>query len=144
MEFPLVDAALVAACAKEVTATPAGDRVAQRAAELRLAWALVHSERNQDLLRGVEMLNVYERNAPSREVFYLLAVAHFRLRDFPRARENAASGLRLAPSCRQCRAIHDAAGDTLAEDALLAAAGVGVVAVAAGLVALLASAGRRR
>lgn len=90
------------------------------------------------------MLTVFARNVSSREVFYLLAVANFRLRDFPKAREHAASGLQLAPSCRQCRALFDAAGDTLAEDALLAAAGVGVVAVAAGLVALLASAGRRR
>jgi len=108
----------------------------ERAARGRLAWALAHSAEGRaagHLARAKALLQALLSEEgggyPERhEALYLLAVAHFRLGEYARARWRAREALELVPEMRQARALKLQAEDELASEGLI---GLGIVGGAA-------------
>ncbi|KAG8079092.1 hypothetical protein GUJ93_ZPchr0007g4809 [Zizania palustris] len=80
---------VIAGCEREVAeAATEGQR---NESIMRLSWALVHSRLQDDVNRGIGMLqaSLGGSNSPlqAREKLYLLAVGHYRNGDYPRSRQ---------------------------------------------------------
>ena len=142
LSLPATNKETIDACAQEAASAHGKDEAAEFSTTLKLAWALAHSERGEvDARRAIEMLSgLRERerrrgSSESRELCYLLAVAHYRLADYAAAKAWCERALKAANgTCRQSTALLKECETLLAEDALIGIAGVG--AVLAGVVLL--------
>ena len=97
-----------------------------------MAWALAHSAAGRaagHLARAKALLQaLLEEEGPGsaerHETLYLLAVAHFRLGEYARARWRAREALELVPEMRQALALKLQAEEELACEGLI---GLGIV-----------------
>ena len=136
LSLPVTNKEVIDACASEAASAHGKDEEgAEFSTTLKLAWALAHSERCEvDARRAIEMLSgLRERerrrgSSESRELAYLLAVAHYRLADYAAAKEWCERALKAANgTCRQSSALLRECETLLAEDALVGLAGVGAL-----------------
>eukprot|EP00246_Nothoceros_aenigmaticus_P015080 TRINITY_DN6088_c0_g1_i1.p1 TRINITY_DN6088_c0_g1~~TRINITY_DN6088_c0_g1_i1.p1 ORF type:complete len:166 (+),score=28.76 TRINITY_DN6088_c0_g1_i1:211-708(+) len=137
--LPWTDAPMIAECEREAAGEGEWAPGTQDRSEsiMRLAWALVHSRRSEDVQRGIAMLESFltQKNVvplQSREVLYLLAVGQYRAGEYARARRLVDQALQLAPDFRQAVVLKKIVEDKIAKDGVI---GVGLAAAAVGLVA---------
>ncbi|XP_057506866.1 mitochondrial fission 1 protein A-like isoform X2 [Actinidia eriantha] len=88
--MPWCDRTVIADCEKQVKEAASGvSDEAKSEKIMRLSWALVHSKQQQDVQRGIEMLEASLTNCSSplenREKLYLLGVGYYRTGKFPRS-----------------------------------------------------------
>uniref|UniRef100_A0A0D3G726 Mitochondrial fission 1 protein n=1 Tax=Oryza barthii TaxID=65489 RepID=A0A0D3G726_9ORYZ len=113
---------IIAGCEREVA--EAANEEQKSDSIMRLSWALVHSKNQEDVNRGIGMLeaSLGQSNSPlqTREKLYLLAVGHYRNGDYPRSRQ-------LVDRCLEPKLTH--VGYTM-YDGLI---GIGIATTAVGL-----------
>ncbi|PVH37498.1 hypothetical protein PAHAL_5G018000 [Panicum hallii] len=88
--IPWCDRDVIAGCEREVAEAATEEH--EKQSIMRLSWALVHSTNQDDVLRGIGMLQASLLGATTsplqaREKLYLLAVGHYRNGDYPRSRQ---------------------------------------------------------
>ncbi|KAK3011047.1 hypothetical protein RJ639_012277 [Escallonia herrerae] len=135
--IPWCDADIVAGCEREVADAEKSDSDAVKSESLmRLSWALVHSKREENVQRGIAMLEASQVGTTNplmeRERMYLLAVGHYRSGDYSRSRQLVERCLEIAPDWRQALTLKKAIEDRITKDGVI---GIGIAATAVGLVA---------
>ncbi|KAF8646907.1 hypothetical protein HU200_065545 [Digitaria exilis] len=88
--IPWCDRDVIDGCEREVAEATTQEH--EKEGIMRLSWALVHSRNQDDVLRGIGMLQaslVGATTSPlqAREKLYLLGVGHYRNGDYPRSRQ---------------------------------------------------------
>jgi hypothetical protein len=135
ISLPVVGSEIVDTCSAEYATAPPEEK---ESAQLRLGWALAHSERTQTdapwALQLLSKLSSSPNTDSSRQARYLTAVANYNLGKYLDARDWCRRALAIAPSCRQSSTLLQECETQLAEDALVGVAGIG--AVLAGVVLL--------
>uniref|UniRef100_A0A0E0HDS4 Mitochondrial fission 1 protein n=1 Tax=Oryza nivara TaxID=4536 RepID=A0A0E0HDS4_ORYNI len=123
---------IIAGCEREVA--EAANEEQKSDSIMRLSWALVHSKNQEDVNRGIGMLeaSLGQSNSPlqTREKLYLLAVGHYRNGDYPRSRQLVDRCLEIQPDWRQALSLRKAIEDKIAKDGLI---GIGIATTAVGL-----------
>lgn len=144
--LPWTDAAAIEACERDV-ADP-GQVAAQEENLSKLAWALVHSRREGDVLRGIAMLEDQlarglekERR---RETLYLTAVGYFRTQEYLKSRRAVDEALRDSPQFYQASQLKKMVEQKITADGVIGV-GIATAAVAAvgATVAIVMGASRR-
>lgn len=130
--LPWIDAQAIEACEQDVT--DPGQAASKEENLSKLAWALVHSRKESDVLRGIAMLEdqlakglAKERR---RETLYLLAVGFFRTQDYTRSKHAVDEALREAPNFYQATSLKKMVEQKITQDGLIGA-GIAAAAVAA-------------
>ncbi|CAI5533009.1 unnamed protein product [Closterium sp. Naga37s-1] len=144
--LPWTDEKTIQACERDML--DPGQTAAARDNLMKLAWALVHSRREADVVRGIAMLDEQQRGVTNtkdrHEVLYLKAVGCYRAGDLQQARQLVEEALKLSPSSHQCACLKKCIESKIASDGVI---GVGIAAGAVaviGAVAAAAIAGGRR
>uniref|UniRef100_J3M6P4 Mitochondrial fission 1 protein n=1 Tax=Oryza brachyantha TaxID=4533 RepID=J3M6P4_ORYBR len=138
---------IIAGCEREVGEAATEEQ--KNDSIMRLSWALVHSKNQEDVNRGIGMLeaSLGQSSSPlqTREKLYLLAVGHYRNGDYPRSRQlvdrcleetqcfDAVTQIRgslIQPDWRQALSLRKAIEDKIAKDGLI---GIGIATTAVGL-----------
>mmetsp|Transcript_1473 Transcript_1473/g.5067 ORF Transcript_1473/g.5067 Transcript_1473/m.5067 type:complete len:161 (-) Transcript_1473:555-1037(-) len=118
-----------------------GDEDAAKKLQTQLCWALVHSHRDENKLKGVAMLEALLPSAftheDKHECLYLIAVGLYRLRKLVDAKRVVTQALQEAPHSRQAEALRQLIDDAIMQDGLI---GVGLVVGVAGLIGIGATA----
>ncbi|EPS70265.1 hypothetical protein M569_04493, partial [Genlisea aurea] len=137
-QIPWCDSDIVAGCEREIAEAEKGSSEKIKSeCIMRLSWALVHSNRPDDVQRGIAMLEASLSggnvdSVQAREKLYLLAVGHYRSGDYSRSRQLVERCLEIAPDWRQALALKKAIEDKITKDGVI---GIGIAATAVGLVA---------
>ncbi|CAI5979166.1 unnamed protein product, partial [Closterium sp. NIES-65] len=101
--LPWTDEKTIQACERDML--DPGQTAAARDNLMKLAWALVHSRREADVVRGIAMLDEQQRGVTNtkdrHEVLYLKAVGCYRAGDLQQARQLVEEALKLSPSSHQ-------------------------------------------
>ncbi|GAU17901.1 hypothetical protein TSUD_330270 [Trifolium subterraneum] len=146
-QIPWCDGDVIAGCEREVAEANNGDSDERKNESImRLSWALVHSRKQEDVQRGIAMLEISLGNDKSplhqREKLYLLAVGYYRTNDYTRSRQLVEQCLEIAPDWRQALYLKKIVEDGIAKDGVI---GIGISATAAGIiVGIVAAALSRR
>ncbi|XP_006654342.1 mitochondrial fission 1 protein A-like [Oryza brachyantha] len=123
---------IIAGCEREVGEAATEEQ--KNDSIMRLSWALVHSKNQEDVNRGIGMLeaSLGQSSSPlqTREKLYLLAVGHYRNGDYPRSRQLVDRCLEIQPDWRQALSLRKAIEDKIAKDGLI---GIGIATTAVGL-----------
>ncbi|KAL7097782.1 hypothetical protein ACP275_10G164300 [Erythranthe tilingii] len=128
---------VILGCEREV-ADARKDESAERTNEsiMRLSWALVHSRQQEDMQRGIAMLEASLTNTNSplqkREKLYLLAVGYYRVGNYSRSMQLLDQCLEIAPDWRQALSLKKTVEDRVTKDGVI---GIGITATAVGLIA---------
>ncbi|KAJ8446868.1 hypothetical protein Cgig2_016178 [Carnegiea gigantea] len=137
-QIPWCDRDIIAGCEREVAEANTGCS-AQTKSEclMQLSWALVHSRQQDDVQRGIAMLEAsldgISNHLQIRERLYLLAVGYYRIADYPRSRQMVERCLEITPDWRQALALKKNIEDRIIRDGVI---GVGIaVFTTIGLVA---------
>ncbi|PSR90148.1 Mitochondrial fission 1 protein like [Actinidia chinensis var. chinensis] len=136
-QIPLCDGDIVAGCEREVAEAEKGSSDEFKSeCIMRLSWALVHSRRQEDVQRGIAMLEASLDGIRSplemRERVYLLAVGYYRSGDYSKSRQLVERCLEMAPDWRQAVTLKKAIEDQIKKDGFI---GIGIAATAFGLLA---------
>ncbi|AES81249.1 putative mitochondria fission 1 protein [Medicago truncatula] len=134
-QIPWCDRDVISGCEREVGEASNGDSDERKNESImRLSWALVHSRQQEDIHRGIAMLETSLGNDRSplhqREKLYLLAVGYYRATDYPRSRQLLEQCLEIAPDWRQALSLKKTVEERIAKDGVI---GIGITATAAGL-----------
>eukprot|EP00262_Sarcandra_glabra_P000656 TRINITY_DN10799_c0_g1_i1.p1 TRINITY_DN10799_c0_g1~~TRINITY_DN10799_c0_g1_i1.p1 ORF type:complete len:161 (-),score=34.39 TRINITY_DN10799_c0_g1_i1:86-568(-) len=131
--IPWCDRDLIAGCEREIA--EGGSGISDESI-MRLSWALVHSRQEEDVQRGIAMLEASLGTAKSplqkREELYLLAVGYYRSGDYSRSRQFVDLCLEIAPDWRQALTLKKVIEDKIAKDGVI---GIGISAAVVGLLA---------
>ncbi|XP_061954252.1 mitochondrial fission 1 protein A-like [Populus nigra] len=135
--IPWCDRDIIHGCEREVAEAAEGDsEELKRDSIMRLSWALVHSKQQEDVQRGIAMLEASLANSSSplqqREKIYLLAVGYYRSGEYSRSRQLVDQCLEIAPDWRQALVLKKTLEDRIAKDGVI---GIGITATAVGLIA---------
>ncbi|EYU18651.1 hypothetical protein ABFS83_10G159500 [Erythranthe nasuta] len=128
---------VILGCEREV-AEARKDESADRTNEsiMRLSWALVHSRQQEDMQRGIAMLEASLTNTNSplqkREKLYLLAVGYYRVGNYSKSMQLLDQCLEIAPDWRQALSLKKTVEDRVTKDGVI---GIGITATAVGLIA---------
>ncbi|KAL8041337.1 hypothetical protein ABFX02_10G158400 [Erythranthe guttata] len=128
---------VILGCEREV-AEARKDESADRTNEsiMRLSWALVHSRLQEDMQRGIAMLEASLTNTNSplqkREKLYLLAVGYYRVGNYSKSMQLLDQCLEIAPDWRQALSLKKTVEDRVTKDGVI---GIGITATAVGLIA---------
>ncbi|XP_039851888.1 mitochondrial fission 1 protein A-like [Panicum virgatum] len=146
--IPWCDRDVIAGCEREVAEAATEEH--EKQSIMRLSWALVHSRNQDDVLRGIGMLQGTLRRPPAlngpttsplqaREKLYLLAVGHYRNGDYPRSRQFLDQCLEIQPDCRQALALKKIVEDKIAkgEQTIIDADGVIGIGIATTVIGVL-------
>ncbi|XP_065879009.1 mitochondrial fission 1 protein A-like [Euphorbia lathyris] len=136
-QIPWCDPDIVAGCEQEVhEAQKESSDEFKNESLVRLSWALVHSRRQEDIHRGLAMLESSLGNLTSplklREKLYLLAVGYYRKGDYTKSRELVEECLKMEPEWRQAQSLKKAIEDEIKKDGII---GIGIAATTVGLFA---------
>ncbi|RLN22425.1 hypothetical protein C2845_PM07G34940 [Panicum miliaceum] len=142
--IPWCDRDVIAGCEREVAEAATEEH--EKQSIMRLSWALVHSTNQDDVLRGIGMLQASLLGATTsplqaREKLYLLAVGHYRNGDYPRSRQFLDQCLEIQPDCRQALALKKIVEDKIAKDGVI---GIGIATTAIGVLIGIAAAVARK
>ncbi|GAB4843918.1 Mitochondrial fission 1 protein A [Ancistrocladus abbreviatus] len=135
-QIPWCDRQTITGLEKEVAEAANGTSDEQRSESImRLSWALVHSRQEEDIQRGIAMLeaslaNVSGSPLQTREKLYLLAVGFYRSGDYSRSRQLVDQCLEIAPDWRQALTLKKVIEDRIAKDGVI---GIGITTTAVGL-----------
>ncbi|KAF2617672.1 hypothetical protein F2Q68_00041671 [Brassica cretica] len=120
-------------------ATNSGNEGLKKECLMRLSWALVHSHQQDDVQRGIDMLEASLANsAPpleDREKLYLLAVGYYRSGDCSKSRQLIDRCIEMQPDWRQALVLKKCIEDKITKDGVI---GIGITASAVGAVGLIA------
>ncbi|KAL6987258.1 Mitochondrial fission 1 protein A [Sarracenia purpurea var. burkii] len=135
--IPWCDRDTISGLEREVAEAASGaSDEAKNESIMRLSWALVHSKQQEDVQRGIAMLEASLANSSSplqkREKLYLLAVGYYRSGQYERSRQLAEQCLEIAPGWRQALTLKKAVEDRITKDGVI---GIGITATAVGLIA---------
>ncbi|PON97627.1 Mitochondria fission 1 protein [Trema orientale] len=136
--IPWCDRDVIAGCEREVAEAQNGtSNELVKECIMRLSWALVHSRHEEDVQRGIAMLEASITSSEAnplelRERLYLLAVGYYRSGDYSRSRELVEQCLMIAPDWRQALTLKKAIEDRITRDGVI---GIGIAATAVGLIA---------
>ncbi|XP_031381808.1 mitochondrial fission 1 protein A-like isoform X2 [Punica granatum] len=130
--IPWCDPDIILGCERDVAeAANGGSDELKSESIMRLSWALVHSRREEDVQRGIAMLEASLTNSSTtlqqREKLYLLAVGYYRSGEYSKSWQLVQRCLEIAPDWRQALTLKKAV-----EDGVI---GIGIAATAVGLVA---------
>ncbi|WCJ28927.1 Mitochondrial fission 1 protein A [Euphorbia peplus] len=136
-QIPWCDPDIVAGCEQEVLEAQKGSSDEfKNECLVRLSWALVHSRRQEDIHRGLAMLETSLGNLTSpltlREKLYLLAVGYYRNGENTKSRELVEECLKMEPQWRQAQSLQKAVEDQIKKDGII---GIGISATTVGLFA---------
>lgn len=136
-QIPWCDSDIINGCEKEVFESAEGSSEEfRKECIMRLSWALVHSKRPEDVLRGIEMLKASVEGTGTllqkRENLYLLAVGYYRSGDYSKSRQLVERCLEIEPDWRQALVLKKMIEAKITKDGVI---GLGIAATAVGLVA---------
>ncbi|RID47340.1 hypothetical protein BRARA_I03940 [Brassica rapa] len=139
-KIPWSEGDVIAGCEREVReATNSGNEGLKKECLMRLSWALVHSHQQDDVQRGIDMLEASLANsAPpleDREKLYLLAVGYYRSGDCSKSRQLVDRCIEMQPDWRQALVLKKCIEDKITKDGVI---GIGITASAVGAVGLIA------
>ncbi|KAH0865211.1 hypothetical protein HID58_082422 [Brassica napus] len=139
-KIPWSEGDVIAGCEREVReATNSGNEGLKKECLMRLSWALVHSHQQDDVQRGIDMLEASLANsAPpleDREKLYLLAVGYYRSGDCSKSRQLIDRCIEMQPDWRQALVLKKCIEDKITKDGVI---GIGITASAVGAVGLIA------
>jgi fission 1 protein len=130
--IPWCDRDIIAGCERELA--DAATEAQRNDSLMRLSWALVHSKHQDDVNRGISMIEASLDNSSSplqtREKLYLLAVGKYRSGDYSRSRQLVERCLEVQPDWRQALSLKKAIEDKIAKDGVI---GIGIATTAVGL-----------
>ena len=135
-QIPWCDRDVISRCEREVAeASNVDSDERKNESIMRLSWALVHSKQQEDIQRGIAMLETSLGNDKSplhqREKLYLLAVGYYRSNDYARSRLLLEQCLEIAPDWRQALSLKKTVEERIAKDGVI---GIGITATAVGLI----------
>ncbi|GJP44989.1 hypothetical protein CLOM_g4378 [Closterium sp. NIES-68] len=135
--LPWTDEKTIQACERDVL--DPGQAAASRDNLMKLAWALVHSRREADVVRGIAMLDEQLRAATDpqqrHEALYLKAVGCYRAGDLQRARQLVEDALKISPTSHQAARLKTCIESKIASDGVI---GVGIAASAVAVIGAVA------
>ncbi|XP_030525992.1 mitochondrial fission 1 protein A-like [Rhodamnia argentea] len=136
-EIPWCDRDIIIDCERGVAdAANDGSDELKSDSIMRLSWALVHSRQQEDVQRGIAMLEASLTNANTplqqREKLYLLAVGYYRSGEFSKSLQLLQRCLEIAPDWRQALTLKKNVESRITKDGVI---GIGITATAVGLVA---------
>ncbi|CAN6978115.1 unnamed protein product [Brassica rapa subsp. trilocularis] len=139
-KIPWSEGDVIAGCEREVReAANSGNEGLKKECLMRLSWALVHSHQQDDVQRGIDMLEASLANsAPpleDREKLYLLAVGYYRSGDCSKSRQLVDRCIEMQPDWRQALVLKKCIEDKITKDGVI---GIGITASAVGAVGLIA------
>ncbi|KAM7505322.1 hypothetical protein LguiB_004226 [Lonicera macranthoides] len=136
-QIPWCERDIVVGCEKEVAEAAKGDSEEVKAGSImRLSWALVHSRQQDDVHRGIAMLEASlakRSNSPlqEREKLYLLAVGNYRSGEFSKSRKLLEKCLEISPDWRQALSLKNMVEERITKDGVI---GIGITATTVGLI----------
>ncbi|KAK4792400.1 hypothetical protein SAY86_022835 [Trapa natans] len=135
-QFPWCDRDVILDCERDVAEASNGDSDENKSESImRLSWALVHSKKEDDVRRGIAMLEASLTNSNTtlqkREKIYLLAVGYYRSDEYSKSWQLVQQCLEIAPDWRQALTLKKAVEDRITKDGVI---GMGITATAIGLV----------
>ncbi|KAK4749868.1 hypothetical protein SAY87_027317 [Trapa incisa] len=136
-QIPWCDRDIIHGCERDVAeAANGGSDELKSDSIMRLSWALVHSKQEQDVHRGIAMLEASLTNSSTtlqqREKLYLLAVGYYRSGEYSKSLQLVQRCLQIAPDWRQALTLKKTVEDRITKDGVI---GIGITATAVGLLA---------